>query len=142
MPVRRDGTHALAPEDEPPAARSLADLTDPAAWLSLVNPTGGEANWATASASVAAGRSSEPEVAALVERWVRRLSLGTDPRRAAARLEIGAGRYAGAELLVVAEGGHVSVEVSLPEAANEPDLAERLRRRLEGRGYGAEVTVR
>jgi hypothetical protein len=78
----------------------------------------------------------------LVERWVRRLAVGADPRRAAARLEIGAGRYAGAELLVVAEADRVSVEVCLPDGGADPGLAARLRERLEGRGYGAEVTVR
>jgi hypothetical protein len=94
------------------------------------------------SAALSGSRAGEAQVAVLVERWVRRLSLGGDPRRAAARLEIGAGRYAGAELVVVAEAGRISVELSLPSGGTEPDLADRLRRRLEGRGYGAEVTVR
>ncbi|HKY37373.1 MAG TPA: hypothetical protein VJN18_15630 [Polyangiaceae bacterium] len=72
---------------------------------------------------------------------MRRLAVGGDPRRAAARLEIGAGRYAGAELIVVAELDRVSVELRLPEGAVDTGLAERLRERLEARGYGAEVRV-
>ncbi len=78
----------------------------------------------------------------LAERWVRRVALGGDGRRGAARIEIGAGRFSGAELVVVAEPGHVAVELSLPSSAASHGLAERLKTRLEGRGYGAEVTVR
>ena len=61
--------------------------------------------------------------------------------RAAVRLEIGTGRYAGAELVVVAEPERIAVELRLPEAATESGLAERLRERLEARGYGADVKV-
>jgi hypothetical protein len=140
MPVREDAFVGLAPAEESVLARYPAD---PAAWLSFVNPAGGEGSRAMALATPAAGgRSAEPDVTVLVERWVRRVSWGGDPRRAAARLEIGAGRYAGTELVLVAEGGHVSVEVNLANSGGELDLAQRLRRRLEGRGYGADVTVR
>jgi hypothetical protein len=78
----------------------------------------------------------------LVERWVRRVALGGDHRRGAVRLDIGQGRYSGAELLVVAEPGRVSVELQLPESLVEGDLSERLRSRLERRGYVADVVVR
>jgi hypothetical protein len=77
----------------------------------------------------------------LVERWVRKVSLGGDVRRGVARLEIGGGRFAGAELLVTAEAGRVAVELNVPEAT-DPSLAERLRSRLERRGYSADVIVR
>jgi len=77
------------------------------------------------------------------------VSRGTPAQRADAlhRLESLADSMAavvvdtGAELVVVAEAGWVSVELSLPGAA-EPGLAERLRARLERRGYAAEVVVR
>jgi len=116
---------------------------DPAAWLCLISPPGGEiAAHTQLSSAAATGRLAEPDAAALVERWVRRLLVGGDARRAAARLEIGTGRFAGAELVVVAEPGHVSVEVSLPVAGFEVGLADRLRDRLEGRGYGVDVIVR
>jgi hypothetical protein len=127
----------LAPAAETGVA---ADPGDPAAWLFLLSPPGGEVATA-ASAAPAPGRAFEPEVLALVERWVRRVAVGGDSRRAAVRLEIGAGRYAGAELVVVAEPERVSVELRLPEAAADSGLAERLRERLEARGYGADVRV-
>jgi hypothetical protein len=116
---------------------------DPAGWLFLLSPPGGErsAVGAPAAASASAPSRFEPEMAALVDRWVRRLSVGGDSRRAAVRLEIGMGRYAGAELVVVAEAERVSVEVQLPEGTGDSGLAERLRERLEARGYGAEVRV-
>jgi hypothetical protein len=82
------------------------------------------------------------ELSELVERWVRRVAVGGDPRRGVARLDIGQGRFAGAELLVVAEAGRVSVELTLPDAASQAGLSERLRERLERRGYAAEVVVR
>lgn len=78
----------------------------------------------------------------MVEGWVRRVALGGDPRRAVARLDIGHGHYAGAELVVATEGGQVSVELTLPEGAVTADLSERLRARLLARGYTAEVAVR
>ena len=94
-----------------------------------------------AAAAPSSGRSLDPEVAALVERWVRRVSMSGDSRRGVVRLEIGAGRYAGTELVVVAEPDHVSVQLRLPEGAGDAGLAVRLRERLEARGYGADVRV-
>jgi hypothetical protein len=82
------------------------------------------------------------EVAELVERWVRRVALGGDQRRGAVRLDIGQGRFAGAELVIVAEGGRVSVDLSLPPAMADGELSGRLRSRLERRGYEADVLVR
>jgi hypothetical protein len=82
------------------------------------------------------------ELSELVERWVRRVAVGGDPRRGVARLDIGQGRFSGAELLVVAEAGRVSVELTLPSAAGDAGLSERLRARLERRGYAADVVVR
>jgi hypothetical protein len=76
---------------------------------------------------------------AMAERWVRRLAWGTDGRRGTARLEIGAGGLEGAELVVTTEAGHVSVDVRLPAAADVA-LSERLRSRLEARGYSATIT--
>jgi hypothetical protein len=100
----------------------------------------------TAPAPTAEVLASSPaaavQVAELVERWVRRVSLGGDPRRGVARLEIGEGRYAGAELLVSAEGGRVSVQLTLAEAPRDAGLSQRLTTRLAQRGLSAEVTVR
>ncbi len=82
-----------------------------------------------------------PDVSPLLERWVRRVALGGDARRGIAKLDIGAGRFAGAELIVVAEAGQVAVQLNVAQAA-DPSLAERLRSRLERRGYSADVVVR
>jgi hypothetical protein len=113
-----------------------------AEWFSLFNPGGGvEAPKPTEAAASASAHSGVAELSDLVERWVRRVALGGDQRRGVAKLEIGEGRYSGAELLVVAEAGRVSVELSLPGAA-DAGLSERLRSRLERRGYAAEVLVR
>jgi hypothetical protein len=57
-------------------------------------------------------------------------------------LDIGQGRFSGAELLVVAEAGHVSVELQLPSSVAGGDLSQRLRARLERRGFAADVLVR
>jgi hypothetical protein len=78
----------------------------------------------------------------LVEGWVRRLSVGGDQRRAVARLDIGHGAYAGAELVIATEGGAVQVELTLPEGAPTSGLSERLTSRLTARGYDAQVAVR
>jgi hypothetical protein len=118
---------------------------DLAEWFSLINPTGGLEAAAALAAVVAPAASAHPgvaEVAELVERWVRRVALGGDQRRGAIRLDIGQGRFSGAELLVVAEAGHVSVELQLPSSMAQGDLSERLRARLERRGYAADVLVR
>jgi len=82
------------------------------------------------------------EIADLVERWVRRVAMGGDQRRGAVRLDIGQGRFSGAQVLVIAEAGHVSVELQLPASLVEGDLSQRLRSRLERRGYAADVVVR
>ncbi len=72
-------------------------------------------------------------VEAVAHELVRRIAFGGNARRGTARLELGAGRYAGATLHVEAEGGRVNVRIELAAGA-EPDLAERLRTRLLARG--------
>ena len=108
----------------PPADQGPLGAGDLAEWLSLINPPGG----VESQAPEAAARPAAPgafEVAELVERWVRRMAVGGDQRRGVARLEIEQGRFSGAELLVVAEGGRITVE------------AERARRRCGRRALGA-----
>jgi hypothetical protein len=101
-----------------------------------VNPAAVSAEPTLASPAGAA------QVAELVERWVRRVALGGDQRRGVARLDIAEGRYAGAELLISAEAGHVSVELTLAPGAADVQLSQRLQARLEQRGLSADVTVR
>ena len=129
---------SLAPEDQPSLGRGGGEMAE---WFSLINPTGGMESPLAAPAQ-AMPQPAAGDVAELVERWVRRVALGGDQRRGAVRLDIGQGRYSGAELLVVAEAGRVSVELQLPANRVEDDLSERLRSRLESRGYAADVVVR
>jgi hypothetical protein len=129
---------SLAPDEQPSLCGGGADLAE---LFALINPTGG------VEAPPAAAPTSNPhpalaEVAELVERWVRRVALGGDQRRGAVRLDIGQGQLAGAEVLVVAEAGHVSVELQLPSGMAGGDLSQRLRARLERRGFAADVQVR
>jgi hypothetical protein len=129
-----DAFPSLAPE-QLPGGVERGGGPDLAEWLAWFNPQGG-----LEVPPVVQMHAPSPDVAALVERWVRRVALGGDTRRGVAKLDVGEGRYAGAELYVVAEAGHVLVELSLPiESAG---LAERLERRLNDRGYTASVTVR
>lgn len=138
MSPEPDLSRRLAPEDQPGVGGGPGELAE---WFSLINPTGG-VEAAPLAAAPALAPPGVVEVAELVERWVRRAALGGDQRRGAVRLDIGQGRFAGAELLVVAEAGRVSVELNLPPSLAHGDLSERLRSRLEGRGFEAEVVVR
>ena len=132
---------ALAPDTEPRWGRS----PDPAEWLASITAGGSLNDGAGKAADApapAATRATDPELSQLVEGWVRRVALGGDQRRAVARLDIGHGSYAGAELVIAAEAGHVSVQLTLLDGTESSGLSERLRSRLAARGYAAEVDVR
>lgn len=137
MEPEGDLSRALAPDEQSSWGRGSLD---PAEWLSTITSSGG-----VGSAPVepsAAGRAREPQLSELVEGWVRRLAVGGDQRRSVARLDIGHGVYAGAELIIAAEGGAIQVELTLPEGAPANGLSERLTSRLTARGYAAHVAVR
>jgi hypothetical protein len=140
MTVSDEPSGGLAPEEQPSVG---AARLDPAEWLATINP-GGSPELVAQQAATALTHTpaSHADVSLLVERWVKRVALGGDQRRGVARLDIGQGRFAGAELLVVAEAGRVSVELSLPPHEAAPGLRERLLERLERRGVSAEVVVR
>lgn len=138
MSPEPDLSRRLAPEDQPSVGRGPGELAE---WFSLINPTGG-VDPAAPTPTQAPAPAGALEVAELVERWVRRAAIGGDQRRAAVRLDIGQGRFSGAELTVVADAGRVSVELNLPPSLAHGDLSERLRSRLEGRGFEADVVVR
>jgi hypothetical protein len=129
----------LAPEDQPSLGRGGGELAE---WFSLINPPGGVEAQRVADPAALPSPPGVAEVAELVERWVRRVALGGDQRRGAVRLDFGQGRYSGAELVVVADAGHVSVELSLPSTMAASNLSERLRSRLERRGITGDVLVR
>ena len=139
MSLSGESSPCLAPDEQPGLGRGGGELAE---WFSLFNPGGGfEGPRPPEPAGSAPLQPGVAELSDLVERWVRRVALGGDQRRGVARLDIGHGRFAGAELLVVAEAGRVSVELNLPGTA-EAGLSERLRSRLERRGYAADVVVR
>jgi hypothetical protein len=138
MSPEPDLSRRLAPEDQPSVGGGPGELAE---WFALINPTGG-VDPAPPPSAQAPAPAGVLEVAELVERWVRRAAIGGDQRRAAVRLDIGQGRFSGAELLVVAEAGRVSVELNLPPSLAQGDLSDRLRSRLERRGLEAEVVVR
>lgn len=135
----KDPPEALAPDSE----AGGGGRPEPAEWLASFNLTGGaDAALCPLPAPPSAAPLGMPDVADLVERWVRRVALGGDSQRGVARLDIGSGRLAGAELVVTAEPGHVSVELSLPAGHNDQGLSARLRQRLEQRGFHTDVVVR
>lgn len=141
IPASKDLLASLAPDEQ----SGLGQGGSAAECLWLINPTGGPealSSPAPLVPSTTTAHAGVGEVAELVERWVRRVAVGGDQRRGAVRLDIGQGRFSGAELLIVAEVGHVSVELQLPSSMPGGDLSERLRSRLERRGYAAEVVVR
>jgi hypothetical protein len=115
----------------------------PAEWLASVTSGSGadpSARGDLGEGSAAPAR--QAELSELVEGWVRRVSVGAVQRRAVARLDIGHGRYEGAELVIATEAGRVSVELTLPEGTAADGLSQRLSARLEARGYAADVAVR
>jgi hypothetical protein len=139
LSLQADPSGSLAPDEQPSLGGQGAD---PLELLALINPMGGVEAAVPVAPAPPTSHPGVAEVAELVERWVRRVALGGDQRRAAVRLDIGQGRFSGAELLVVAEAGRVSVELQLPSSVSGGDLSERLRARLERRGYAADVSVR
>ncbi len=64
---------------------------------------------------------------------MRRIAWGGDRCSGTARIELGAGRYQGAVILVRTQGRDVSVELALPSGVDGGELAERLHARLEGK---------
>ena len=109
--------------------------------LFLISPGGAADVTGAAAATPATDPARGAETPQLVERWVRRVALGGDARRGVARLDIGEGRYSGAELLVTAEARHVSVKLSLNGAEADEGLARRLRAGLEAKGYAVDIDV-
>jgi hypothetical protein len=136
IPWAQERFRALAPEEQWGWGRGEPD---PAQWLAAISATGEVVEMPAADASAAP---HSPQLSELIEGWVRRVALGGDQRRAVARLDIGHGQYAGAELVITAQGSRVSVELTLPEGASSTGLSDRLCTRLTARGYEVEVDVR
>ncbi|HET9930986.1 MAG TPA: hypothetical protein VFQ35_09875 [Polyangiaceae bacterium] len=78
-----------------------------------------------------------------VSETIRRIAWGGDRQRGTARVELGAGPYAGSALQVHAEGGALSLEITAPPGVDAGALAARIGARLEERGLRIEsVRVR
>lgn len=74
----------------------------------------------------------------LLPELVRRVAWAGDGKRGSVRLELGAGAYAGASVIVHADGGRVRVELGgLPDATLAP-LRARIGERLRGHGLDVE----
>jgi hypothetical protein len=81
--------------------------------------------------------------AELWARLVRRVALGGDGRRATARIEIGAGEWAGAAIVVHAVEREITLEIDLPAGARVEAWRERIADRLRERGLElSELIVR
>lgn len=126
-PARR--RHDAAADDNAldPQARHLAQLAPPVVMPSASTPSAAES-------APARARSLEE----LVPELVRRIAWAGDGKRGTVRLELGAGAWAGANVIVHADGGRVRVELG---GLGEHDLAKlrtRLATRLRGRGVDLE----
>lgn len=78
-----------------------------------------------------------------VSETIRRIAWGGDRQRGTARIELGAGPYAGSALQVQAEGGALTLEVTAPPGVDATALVEHIGERLRERGLRIEsVRVR
>lgn len=110
-----------------PSARRAAQLAPPGTLGNPVDVT------AVPSTAPVRARSLEELLPALV----RRIAWAGDRHKGTVRLELGSGAYAGATVMVHADGGRVRVEIGGHEG---PEL-DRLRTRLDARlrGHGLDV---
>jgi len=77
----------------------------------------------------------------LVAGLARRAAWGGDRRKGSARIELSEGALAGATLVVHTEQRSVSVELELPPGGSAGGWQQRIARRLEERGFVANVKV-
>lgn len=78
-----------------------------------------------------------------VSETIRRIAWGGDRQRGTARVELGAGPYAGSALQLHAEGGALTLEVTAPPGVDATALGEHIGERLRERGLRIEsVRVR
>ena len=97
---------------------------------------------AQAPAASEPARLPEPSPAWLSE-TIRRIAWGGDRKQGTARVELGAGPYAGSALQVEAQGGALHIELTAPPGVDAASLAQRIEARLEERGLAvASLRVR
>jgi hypothetical protein len=71
----------------------------------------------------------------MVAEIVQSLAWGGDRRRGAARIELSGKKLGGASVVVHAEDGELTLELTAPAHVNALELGERLKERLERRGF-------
>jgi hypothetical protein len=87
------------------------------------------------SASVTSGAAAAERVAWLASQWLRRFGHGGTGGSACVRLELGAGKQAGTELIVSGDRSELRIVMRSPDGADASGLAEGLRSRLRERGF-------
>ena len=137
--VRRDSEHSGGPGDSEARAERGA-LLDPllcqmAAQYSAAPASGQAVHSASAALPL------RDDLQNLLTGLARRVAWGGDRRKGSARIELSEGALAGATLVVHTEQRSVCVELELPAGARGSGLEERLRERLEARGFSASVRV-
>jgi len=130
----------VADEDaERPAQPRHGLALDPNAWLASLKADVAVAS-NSAAPTVAQAAPIPEDLQALISALVRRVAWGGDRRRGSARIELSEGPLAGATLTVHTEAREVRVELDLPSGmAGAGDWSERIVRRLEERGFVADV---
>jgi hypothetical protein len=133
--VHRPRGNELA-DDEPAGLVRLGDVLDPLVRSLATTPGPTVARSAPAP-------TVPPGLEELVSRMAKKLSWGSDGRRATACLELGEGPLAGTTVMMSLEGKALELTVELPSGVCPPAWQERIRQRLEGRGFElAQITVR
>lgn len=122
-------------DDQSPRDRAGDEMLDPAVrQAAMLAPPQAPVVASSAAEEVGAPR-ARMSLEELMPLLVRRIAWTGDRHRASVRLEIGAGAYSGATLLVHADAGRVRVEVS---GAGADELRARLGDRLRRHGLDVE----
>jgi len=125
-------TQPAAGDPLDPVARQAAQLAPPPG--SLADAAAREA----ADTPATAARTSLEE---LLPALVRRVAWSGDGRKGTVRLELGAGRMAGAEVVVESDHGRVRVQLKAPAGVDGEAWRRRVEGRLAARGLDVEDVV-
>lgn len=125
-------------EEDPldPSARRAAQLAPPTAIAANPATAPSLTSPAPITPPVAAG--ARVSLEELLPALVRRIAWSGDGRRGTVRLELGAGAFAGATVMVHAEQGVVRVELTAPHGVDAENFRARIADRLAARGIDLE----
>jgi len=110
-----------------PYVRQAAHLAPPAAAATVEPPS-----------STLVEMRAHASLEELLPAVARRVGWSNDGRRGAVRIEVGVGRLAGATLVVMTDGGRVSVDMDMPNSVEVAGWPERIAERLKSRGLDVE----